>query len=224
MKKVGNFWVPDAETHQIAELEAGGWQLDHLDEAIKHVRDCGVGAWAVDGGAHVGSWTLHMAERGFSMVKAFEPSPDTFECLYENAKEWRIANMHRQVSLDLNKCALGAEPGKVSLKDDGRYAGGNTGGRHIDLKKDGDINVRALDVYGLPALDFLKLDLEGFELFALRGARETLIRTRPVVMLEVKHRMAHRYGYQPGAPSQFLFDLGMIELGHLGSDFIYGWP
>lgn len=222
MKKIGNYWVPDKETLQLEALAQGPWQVDHLDAALTHVRPDGIhGLTAVDGGAHVGSWTLALFERGYVHVKSFEPAPETFACLMENCKEWRHANMGRVAFMDLNQCALGAEPGKMGMKEDGKYAGGNTGGAY--LKGDGNINVRMLDVYQMPWLHFLKLDLEGFELFALRGARETLIRTQPVVLLEVKHRMAHRYGYQPGAPSQFLFDLGMIELGHVGSDYFYGW-
>lgn len=219
MKRAGKYWVPDQEQLQIEALSQGPWQVDHLDAALEFCGDrrgC-----AVDGGAHVGSWTLHMAEKGFRHIEAFEPSQETFDCLKENCKEWRLENRNRQTYLGLNRCALGEEISKMGMKDDGKYAGGNTGGRH--LKGDGDIDVRPLDIYKLVDVDFLKLDLEGFELFALRGARETLIQWQPVVLLEVKHRMAHRYGYQPGAPTQFLLDLGMIELGSVGSDFFYGW-
>lgn len=218
MKRAGIFWVPDHETQQIAQLEAGGWQLDHLDAALAHVTRRRL---AIDVGAHVGSWTFHMAEAGFEAVEAFEPAPDTFECLKENANEWRRAHMGLSTKVGLTRCALGETTEKMGMKDDAKYAGGNTGGRY--LKGDGDVMVRPLDVYNVDNVDFLKLDVEGFELFALRGARATIIRCQPVILIEDKHRMAHRYGLQPGAAGQFLMDLGMIELGSVGADRFFGW-
>lgn len=220
MKRAGNFWVPDHETQQNSQLEQGGWQIDHLMAALEHVpKDRR--RLAVDGGAHVGSWSFALAEAGFQAVEAFEPAEDTFECLKENAKEWRQQHMYLTCLVGLTRCALGEETAMMGLKDDGKYAGGNTGGRY--LKGDGKIMVRPLDVYNLVDLDFLKLDVEGYELFALRGARSTLLRCKPVVLIEDKHRMAHRYNLQPGAAGQFLLDLGMMELGAVGADRFFGW-
>ncbi len=222
MKQAGKYWVPDHETVQIEQLTGGGWQLDHLDAALAHVPGP-VRRVAVDGGAHVGSWTFAMLERGFQVVQAFEPAQDTFECLAENVKEWRLRHMTDTDNrfIGLHRCALGAEATTMGMKDDTKYDGGNTGGRY--LKGEGSVSVRPLDIYRLEDVDFIKLDLEGFELFALRGARETLLRCKPVVLIEDKHRMAHRYGYQPGEPGQFLLDLGMMELGNVGSDRFFGW-
>lgn len=218
MKRAGKYWVPDHETQQIDALKAGGWQLDRLAAALLHVPGR---AMAVDVGAHVGSWTLAMAEAGFKVVEAFEPAPDTFECLKENAKEWRQEHMHINCLVGLTNCALGDETKKMGMREDQKYAGGNTGGRY--LKGDGDVWVRPLDVWNLDKLDFLKMDVEGFELFALRGARATILRCKPVVLIEDKHRMAHRYDQQPGAAAQFLIDLGMVELGNVGDDRFFGW-
>lgn len=221
MKQVGKYWVPDHETLQIEALSVGGWQLDHLDRALSHVKDRRV---AIDGGAHIGSWTFAMLERGFAHVQAFEPADDTFECLLENAKEWRIKHMADVESqfIGLHRCALGAEAGRTGMKDDGKYAGGNTGGRY--LKGDGPIAVRALDVYKFVAVDFIKLDVEGYEPFALRGARDTIERCKPVILIEEKHRMAHRFGYAPGEASRMLQSFGMVEIDLIGSDHIFGWP
>lgn len=219
MKRAGKYWVPDHETQQIDALTAGGWQLERLHAALAHVPGRTL---AIDVGAHVGSWTLAMAEAGFKNVEAFEPAPDTFECLKENAKEWRVTHPIPHFGyVGLTNCALGDEVKKMGMREDQKYAGGNTGGRY--LKGDGNIWVRPLDSWGIDVLDFLKMDVEGFELFALRGARATILKTKPVVLIEDKHRMAHRYGQQPGAAVQFLLDLGMVELGSIGDDRFFGW-
>lgn len=221
MKQAGKFWVPDHETVQVEQLRGGGWQLDHLDMALAHVPRRRV---AIDGGAHVGSWTFHLLKRGFNSVMAFEPSPDTFECLLENVKEWRFEHMTdpAQQFIGLHRCALGQDNRKMGMKDDTKYSGGNTGGRF--LKGDGDIAVRPLDVYHWNDVDFIKLDLEGYEPFALKGAFETILKCRPVVMFEDKHRMAFRYGYQPGEAGRILEGIGMVQMEQIGSDRVYGWP
>lgn len=209
MKRAGTFLVPDQEEVQVEALAAGGWQLDRLDRALEFVTDWSL---AVDGGAHVGSWTRAMAKR-FDEVHAFEPAPDTFMCLQGN-----LAGL---LNVRLHNLALGAEEGTAGLADDGRYALGNTGGRHLCGK--GSIQIVPLDAMDLPSLGFLKLDVEGYELFALRGARGLLERHKPVVLIEDKIRMAHRYGLKPHAAAGFLESLGAREVATLGSDRVFAW-
>lgn len=222
MKRAGWYWVPDKETVQFEQLARnGGWQLDHLDAALEHVPRRRI---AIDGGAHVGSWTFHMIRRGFATVRAFEPCRETFDCLRENAKQFNLEQglVPSQQFIGLHGCALGEKTGKMGMKADTKYDGGNTGGNF--LKGDGDIDVRPLDVYRWDEIDFIKLDLEGFEPFAIKGAIQTILRCRPVIMLEDKHRMAHRYGYEPGAAGRLLEGMGMRLLTATGSDRVYGWP
>lgn len=227
MKRVGQYWVPDHETLQLEALEKGPWQIDHLEAALAHVT-----CWdaAIDGGAHVGTWTMAMAER-FATVIAFEPARDTYECLEANLKEWRGGHMDRDNLVILRRRALGAVPAQgLGLADDGKYHGGNTGGRYLSGR--GDIAVETID--GLvnlqheigidaPRLGFVKLDLEGYELFALQGARETLLRDRPIVLIEDKVRMAHRYQLEPHAARDYCLGLGMKVIGNVGADWILGW-
>jgi FkbM family methyltransferase len=48
------------------------------------------------------------------------------------------------------------------------------------------VTVRPLDSFGLEGITFLKADVEGHEVELLAGARETLRRNRPVVLVEIK--------------------------------------
>lgn len=216
MKRVGNYYVPDNETLQNDALAAGGWQIGHLDAALAHVTDW---SCAVDGGAHVGSWALHMAKR-FSQVIAFEPAPDTHEALAANIAEFRATEAEAGLIIH-HKLALGGHRHTTGMAEDQRYSGGNTGGRY--LKGAGDIEVVTLDSFNRESLGFLKLDVEGYEVFALQGAVETLARCKPVVLIEVKPRMAHRFGIDPMAAVDFLVGLGMKKVDQVGSDWIFGW-
>lgn len=210
MKKAGQFYVPDGEEIQLQALAAGGWQLDHLEAALAHVTDFSL---AVDGGAHIGSWTCTMMKR-FSEVHAFEPDKINFQCLHANT-----AGCDNVVRHEL---ALGDLEGRTGMADDERYIGrGNTGGRH--LKGSGKIRVVTLDSLALPSLGFLKLDVEGYELMALQGAAITIRRYKPIVMVEDKPRMAERYNLEPHAAQEFLAFLGLKFREKVGSDFIWGW-
>lgn len=216
MKRVGNYYVPDHETLQLDALSKGAWQIDHLEAALRHVTDW---SCAVDGGAHVGSWTLHMAKR-FAQVIAFEPAPDTHEALAANIAEYRAREPEAGMIIH-HKLALGGHRHTTGMADDQRYSGGNTGGRY--LKGPGDIEVVTLDSFNRESLGFLKLDVEGYEVFALEGAVETLTRCKPVVLIEVKPRMAHRFGISPLAAVEFLIKIGMHKVEQVGSDWVFAW-
>jgi hypothetical protein len=47
--------------------------------------------------------------------------------------------------------------------------------------------MRTLDSFGIPRVDLLKVDVEGYELEVLRGAELTLQRSHPTMMIEMHH-------------------------------------
>jgi hypothetical protein len=67
------------------------------------------------------------------------------------------------------------------------------------------VPMRSLDDFALADVTAIKLDAEGAEYEILRGARETLLRCRPVLTLEVEER--HRVGSTYAVPA-FLDALG----------------
>lgn len=136
---------------------------------------------AVQAGGNLGVWPKRLAQQ-FETVYTFEPSPEMFPLLTRNAPE---ANIFRF------QAALGNGPAMVGLSSRRRDGSGRPD--HVGLTHvsgDGVVPVLTLDAFAFPVVDLLYLDLEGFELFALRGAVETLQRCRPVVAVEINKNAA----------------------------------
>jgi len=205
--------LPEVDTYfrKILENTPNGFEIDHLEEALKY---CTRFRTAVDGGAHIGTWSVHLATR-FRKVLAFEPATDTYKCLAQNT-----AHMLNILPL---RAALGARDGSCIVVDDLTRMG-NTGSRMI-VNGIGDnahciVPLDALDRYKLEDLDFLKLDVEGYEVEALKGAVETIRNCRPTIMVECKQFSPPRNG-GPEATIQLLTNLGYNEVGGIRNDRVF---
>lgn len=212
MKKAGSMWVPDEDTY-FASIFGGGenFQLERLEQALTHVP---VKSIAIDGGAHVGSWTQVMAEK-FESVYAVEPARDTFECLRKNTEF-----CDNVIALN---CALSNTNESTAIVNNDRTRAGNTGSRFVTFGTNGGKSVPTITVDGLNLirLDFLKLDLEGAELLALRGAEKTLLRCKPVIFVESKTGMSERFGGKTGDSLTYLKNIGAKQVERFKSDYVF---
>lgn len=207
MKQAGTFVVPDVDTYFAPFLEEGGFQLDRLKLALSFVEEFDT---AVDGGAHVGSWTREMA-KVFSTVIAIEPAEDTYKCLLKN-----IEGLDNIVELN---AALGSTSGRGKVVDDISRQG-NTGSRFMQIDSGGSVDLVTLDSLELGNLDFLKLDVEGFEYYALKGGEQTITHFEPVVLVEEKG-FGRRYDLQPFAASHLLESWGARCVANVGKDYVF---
>lgn len=211
MRIEGRWKLPDADTYFAGKLTEQGFEIVKLAAALKHVKEFRV---AVDGGAHIGTWTRYLAGR-FSRVLAFEPAEDTVMCLVENAGE--IPHVEIYAS------ALGQEDLLCGVRDDPTRPG-NTGARHLNFDvnqvEGHGVELVRLDDFHLPSLDFLKLDLEGYEYYALLGAEKVVRRCRPVVMIEEKD-FGGRYGLKRGTASGLLKAWGAREVERMSNDVVF---
>jgi FkbM family methyltransferase len=142
-----------------------------------------------DIGANVGVFTVPAAKKLCTgRVFAFEPAAWTYERLLENVRLNRVTNVHAVRS------AVGEINGKASLKVNvGGKDGLNTLGRptHTDSEviAEETVPVISLDEFvrtnSVCRVDVMKVDVEGAELFVLRGA-ENLLRgeNAPLILYE----------------------------------------
>lgn len=86
-------------------------------------------------------------------------------------------------------------------------------------KGDGDIECRTLDSFGLTNVDFVKIDVDGFELALLEGATKTLTDNNPVINIEMK-RNKYQPAHKQSATRQKLVDQCDAILRDLGYKFV----
>jgi FkbM family methyltransferase len=128
---------------------------------------------AIDGGSHVGTWAELMSA-AFETVHAFEPS-EAFESLAINAAAWPNVICHNEALID-ECCAVET----FSRKKIGKLTS-----RMVRKIPKGKLRGRTIDSLDLQACGLIKLDVEGSEYAALTGARQTIARFRPFLLVEM---------------------------------------
>jgi FkbM family methyltransferase len=150
------------------------------------------GGVAIDVGANLGEWAVPLARRvGRSgRVLAIEPAP----CAATALDKTLVANA--LVQAEVIRCAVGDHDGTVEFTapivtsvrvDTGTARIGPAAAGQEALK----VVLRSLDSLvaerRLDRIDVIKIDVEGAERQALDGARASLTRFRPVLVLETGH-------------------------------------
>ncbi len=175
--------VPPGHAH--AQLILAGELEIPVQEALR--RTIAPGAVVYDVGANIGFFALLAArfagESG--RVLAFEPVPAVAELVREAAQRSQLAGR-----VDVRAQAVAGTAGTEAMyvvKDASwshLASRGNPGGAVATI----DVDVVTLDgvvAAGAPPPDVIKLDVEGSEGDALRGARDVLREHRPAVVLEM---------------------------------------
>jgi len=170
-------------------------------------------AVVMDVGANIGFFTLAVLDKSEgSIVHAFEPSPGSFALLKATISR---NNLTKRVII--NQVACNHEPGEmdfhVHAANYGAFDGfQDTGYAGVGESKLIKVPVTTLDIYtkqvALDRLDLLKLDVEGAELFVLRGSRNVLSSLHPVVLFEVGYQNLRPYGILPTDIYRFFNDVG----------------
>jgi FkbM family methyltransferase len=153
------------------------------------------GAVILDVGANVGHFSLKVGMTAFQKVDvdiyAFEPNPLTFLLLQQNL------NLNSQLlpSIQTKQLALG-DIGSMNFT----YNPVNTGAGHLVRSPTGlQVKVARLDDWfketELPRIDFIKMDVEGYEPKVLLGASEIISAFRPVLYLEITDEWFRNINY-----------------------------
>jgi FkbM family methyltransferase len=165
-----------------------------------------------DVGAYHGILTLFFASRGGQVI-AYEPNDVNHARLIQNVRLNNLTNVQ------VRKLGLGAQPGSGALHYSPAMAGGGT----LDPNAIGDVSqtiqITTLDqdiaASALPAPDLIKIDIEGWELEALRGARATIDAHHPALFLEMHGETMREKRRKASAIVAFLCDSGYGDIVHI---------
>jgi len=233
MKDFGNIWLPDDEEDLMIWMmyskkailvdEKLSYQYNKIDYVCNKLKI--EGTECIDIGAHVGLWSMHLVKR-FKFVHCFEPIKEFTEILKYNieADNYEIYN--------------------VALGEKGRFVDmivprSMTGNTHVDDGMRGKEAVRlgnsdkgtyvcknipmiSLDEYEFDDIGLIKIDVEGYELPILKGAKETLLKHKPIMVVEQKGNEEY-YGEEKYSAYNWLKNLGMKRIKVLGGDYIMDW-
>ncbi len=141
------------------------------------------GRIAIDVGANKGVYS-HLLARVAQSVEAFEPNP----------KIYRILTRALPRNVTAHQVALSDRVGTAELIVP-MYGGGfsnQTASLNPRKRNEGagvvKVAQRTLDSYGFNNVGFIKIDVEGFEAAVLAGAKETILRERPVMQIELEEQ------------------------------------
>jgi FkbM family methyltransferase len=186
-----------------------------LDRKVSHVIDRCVfpGDVALDIGANLGLVTLRLASRigPTGRVHAFEPNPRLVGYLS------RTLERNPTLPISLHPIALGSEDCSLELAIPADNLGAATLMREAgcQIASMVEVPVRRLSDYasriGLDRVDFVKIDVEGFEHEVIKGAEDLFAKARPKVIILEEH--AH--------PAHGKLAPSLEALSHLGYD-IFG--
>lgn len=164
------------------------------------------GGTFIDGGANHGLLSFGLAAKHGDRVDfhLFEPNPKLVSSIKLTSLRYPAMRLH------LNPVAISDEPGSVSFV----VNEGQTGASHIAESGEQGVEVPAItldsyiDLNGIGAVELLKLDVEGFELPALRGATQSIQSGKiRAVYFEYFEKYLQRVG-QPREVLDFLDSVG----------------
>ena len=188
MIKIKDYYVPKNDTHFIEYLKRNDhYQEEQRNRAISYVENWG---FAIDIGANIGLWSKDLSSY-FDRLVCFEPNPYCEDYLKKN------------VNLDkskINSCALGEKNEIKNLFIHPLNSGASSfvNKTKIGFKKDSGViygefpketlqkkvEVKKLDDFNYMNIDFIKIDVQGYELSVLKGAYSTLKFNNPILCIE----------------------------------------
>ena len=161
-----------------------------LSAALKFIKP---GDLVLDVGCNIGrhSWHYGKAVGPDGLVIGFDPNPEAIECCKFNCIGKNFEFLNYGLANTNGQAAFVESP--------------NTGASFlypnvVDQSPYKVIQVRRLDdlhIYSEKTINLIKMDVEGYEVAALRGAEEKIHEAMPVMVIEVNHGALMRAGSSP---------------------------
>lgn len=172
----------------------GRWEPEDLSFVLRNLPDDGV---FYDIGANIGWYALNVAKHKPKVkIICFEPCPETL------LRNLELNGIRERVKVF--GCALGEEDASVHMSD-------SRDENHVIDGKGKAVTLNRLDTlvqeFSLPSPTFVKMDIEGYEYYALKGGLNTLSFGHPTILCETND-LSLRYHKQPEALISLLSEMG----------------
>jgi FkbM family methyltransferase len=125
----------------------------------------------LDVGANIGNISQALEHSGFDVI-AFEPQPAIYDCLTKNIKGKTYNS------------AVGSFNGEITMPKVDYSRKGNFGGISVGGNIGITVPMLTLDSLDLPKIGLIKIDVEGHEEEVLKGARNLILRDKPILYVE----------------------------------------
>ncbi len=163
----------------------------------------------IDVGSNIGLYTVIGAKnmkKGGTII-AFEPIADNINLLKKNIKLNKLVSKIR-----IEQSAVGDESKKlklfVSTKSVGNHSASkeNAGGASTEV----EVNQTSLDDYvknkKISKIDLIKIDVEGFDGYVLKGAKKTITKYQPAMVIESIPKLIKNCDFKYEEFSKLLFN------------------
>ena len=208
-KMIGNYLFPSNDTNFDRWMLEGEYQQKQRDALFEYMEERRPIEYIADVGAHVGLWSRPMMRRANTKyIWAFEPNNSVRECY--------VLNMGGFDNYSIYPVALGHKnmKGFLNVETD------NSGNTNVHPTRSGNTEIRTLDSFNFEHLDYIKVDVEGFEYNFLQGAVDTLNRCRPFVHLEMKSKNMRN---SKDDFYRFMNNIGYSQVMKIGAEVLYDY-
>jgi len=204
--ELNDLWWPTYDQTTWRMLHQHPVEQTFFDELLSHIPQRNI---MVQAGGNCGQYVRQYAKM-FDTVYSFEPDALNFLCLTLNCPSNVIKT----------QACIGNEKKFVDLDPHHGHNGDESGGIHVGGSS-GTIPTAVIDELNLPACDLIQLDVEGYEYFSLLGAKKTIEKYHPVIIVEWYAPWANRYGVDIDTFQKLFDDLGYKKIMNQDSDIVY---
>ena len=195
------YYFPSTDTH----FNKSVFELNHIPYCLDNTPKKRI---AIDVGAHVGGWSKELSKH-FDTVVSFEASDINYRCLEKNTEKCQNVERHHS--------AVGDKPGKVNLHQG--VDPGNSGQNYVE--EGSGIEMVCLDDCVNGPVDFIKIDVEGYEPFVLDGAKRIIEKYHPSILIEQTPALSDRYGMDHLAAGRLLELWGYKLIKQMNKNYLY---
>lgn len=150
----------------------------------------------LDIGAHIGCHSIgYSSIQHDAQIYSFEPQKQLFDLLEKNCEIKNNIHVFNQAVGAFNgSCTI---PDTIEQEDNKHFSyedekSYNYGGIGIG-EGNNEVEMVTIDSLKLEGCDFIKIDVEGFEYFVLKGAEETIKKYKPVIFYEENGKVLTPY-------------------------------